>query len=64
MLNSRQLSLKKAYPGTTSFRPSKMYFVLFYLLSSPVVLVIDLYYLSVEEQLKYSYNVLSFLLKV
>ena len=30
------------YPGTTSFRPPKKYFVLFYLLSSPVVLVIAL----------------------
>ena len=38
------------YPGTTSFRPPKKYFVLFYLLSSPVVLVIALYYLSVQEQ--------------
>ena len=33
------------YPSTTSFRPPKKYFVLFYLLSSPVVLVIALYYL-------------------
>ena len=38
------------YPGTTSFRPPKKYFVLFNLLSSPVVLVIALYYLSVQEQ--------------
>ena len=38
------------YPGTTSFRPPKKYFVSFYLLSSPIVLVIALYYLSVQEQ--------------
>ena len=40
----------KAYPGTTSFRPPKKYFVLFYLLSSPIVLVTALYYLSDQEQ--------------
>ena len=28
------------YPGTTSFRPPKKYLVSFYLLSSPIVLVI------------------------
>ena len=38
------------YPGTTSFRPPKKYFVLFYLFSSPIVLVIALYYLSDQEQ--------------
>ena len=38
------------YPGTTGFRPPKKYFVSFYLLSSPIVLVITLYYLSVQEQ--------------
>ena len=38
------------YPGTTSFRPPKKYFVLFYLLSSPVVFVIALYYLSAQQQ--------------
>ena len=37
-------------PGTTSFRPPKKYFVSFYLLSSPIVLVVSLYYLSVQEQ--------------
>ena len=40
----------RTYPGTTSFGPPKKYFVLFYLLSSPIVLVIALYYLSVQEQ--------------
>ena len=35
---------------STSFRPPKKYFVSFYLLSSPVVLIIALYYLSVQEQ--------------
>ena len=38
------------YPGTTSFRPPKKYFMLFYLLSGPIVLVIALYYLSGQEQ--------------
>ena len=38
------------YSGTTSFRPPKKYFVSFYLLSSPFVLVIALYYLSVQEK--------------
>ena len=38
------------YLGTTSFRPPKKYFVLFYLLSSPIVLVIALYYQSVQGQ--------------
>ena len=38
------------YPGTTSFRPPKKYFMLFYLLSSPIVLVIALYYLLGQEQ--------------
>ena len=38
------------YPGTTSFLPPKKYFMLFYLLSSPIVLAIALYYLSGQEQ--------------
>ena len=59
--NVRLLQLH-IYPRTTSFRPPKKYFVLFYLLSSPVVLVIALYYLSVQEQQICSYKVLSFLL--
>ena len=46
---------KNVYPGTTSFRPPKKNFALFYLLSSPVVLVIALYYLSVQEQQIYDY---------
>ena len=50
------------YPGTTSFRLPKKYFVMFYLLSSPVVLFIALYYLSAQEQQILSYKALSFLL--
>ena len=48
MIKTVFLTLRRhdLYPGTTSFRPPKKYFVLFYLLSSPVALVTALCYLE------------------
>ena len=41
------------YPGTTSFQPPKKYFMLFFLLSSPIVLVIALYIIYQAKSNKY-----------